>query len=57
MQQDKPSILIRPAREDEQKPLEALQLRASLMNEGDRAYLMAHPEVIELPLQQIKDGR
>lgn len=56
MQKDSPSILIRPAREDEQKPLEALQWRASLENEGDRAFLMANPDVINLPLQQIRDG-
>jgi predicted N-acetyltransferase YhbS len=56
MQKDTPPILIRPAREDEQKPLEALQWRASLENEGDRAFLMANPDVINLPLQQIQDG-
>ena len=56
MEQETPSILVRPAREDEQKSLEALQLRASLMNEGDRAFLLANPDVINLPLQQIQDG-
>lgn len=56
MKQDTPDILIRPALEAEQKPLEALQLRSSLENEGDRAYLMANSDVIELPLHQIQDG-
>jgi N-acetylglutamate synthase-like GNAT family acetyltransferase len=55
MKQDTPDILIRLALEAEQKPLEALQLRSSLENAGDRAFLMANPEVIQLPLQQIRD--
>lgn len=56
MQQHTPEILIRPAHEAEQKALEALQLRSSLENEGDRAFLQANPDVIQLPLQQILDG-
>lgn len=56
MKQDTPDILIRPAQEAEQKPLEALQLRSSLENEGDRALLLANPDVIKIPLQQILDG-
>jgi ribosomal protein S18 acetylase RimI-like enzyme len=37
--------------------LEALQLRASLMNEADRDSLLAHPDAVELPLAQIEAGR
>jgi hypothetical protein len=35
--------VIRPAVVSEQKLLEALQLRASLMNAGDREAILAHP--------------
>lgn len=56
MAADTSNILIRPARPAEQKQLEDLQLRASLENEGDRAFLMANPGIIELPPQQISDG-
>jgi len=56
MKRATPGVLIRSARESEQKPLEELQLRSSLENEGDRAFLMANPDVIQLPLQQILDG-
>jgi len=50
------AIDIRVARRDEQKALEALQWRASLANENDREALLAHPEVVELPLQQLEAG-
>jgi N-acetylglutamate synthase-like GNAT family acetyltransferase len=50
------SFLIRRAVVSEQKALEALQLRASLTNAGDRDALLAHPDAIELPAQQIADG-
>ena len=50
-------VLIRPAILSEQKALEALQLRASLNNAGDREALMAHPDAIELPLEQIAANR
>ena len=36
--------------------MEALQRRASLNNPGDRAALLAHPDAIELPLEQIRAG-
>ena len=49
-------VIVRPARASEQKQLESLQLRASLNNPGDREALLAHPDAIELPLQQIRDG-
>ena len=50
-------ILIRRATVSEQKPLEDLQLRASLTNLGDRDALLAHPDAIELPVAQIVAGR
>ena len=40
----------------DQQALEALQWRASLNNPGDREALLANPEAIELPLQQIEGG-
>lgn len=51
-----PDLFIRAAAASEQKELEALQLRASLTNEGDREALLAHPDAIELPLAQIAAG-
>jgi N-acetylglutamate synthase-like GNAT family acetyltransferase len=50
-------ILIRTASLAEQKALEALQLRASLTNDGDREALLANPDAIEIPLEQIAAGR
>jgi N-acetylglutamate synthase-like GNAT family acetyltransferase len=49
-------FLIRRAVISEQKELEALQLRASLTNAGDRDALLAHPDAIELPIDQIAAG-
>jgi N-acetylglutamate synthase-like GNAT family acetyltransferase len=51
------TILIRPAIVSEQKALEALQMRASLNNVGDREALLANPDAIELPLEQISANR
>ncbi len=48
---------IRRADVSEQKQLEELQLRASLTNAGDRDALLAHPDAIEVPLEQISGGR
>lgn len=48
---------IRRARASEQRALEALQRRASLANEGDRQAILAHPDAIELPLDQIAAGQ
>lgn len=48
-------VIMRPAVASEQKQLEALQWRASLNNPGDRDALLAHPDAIELPLEQIRD--
>jgi GNAT superfamily N-acetyltransferase len=46
----------RPARASERQALEALQRRASLSNPNDREALLAHPDAIELPLDQIVAG-
>ena len=51
------NFVIRQADSSEQKELEHLQLRASLTNAGDREALLAHPDAIELPLEQITSGR
>ena len=50
-------FFVRPALVSERKELEDLQLRASLNNPGDRDSILAHPDAIELPLQQIAEGR
>ena len=50
-------LVIRLARSDEQKTLEALQWRASLEPTEYRDALLAHPEAIALPLEQIETGR
>ena len=41
----------------ERRALEELQRRASLMWEEDRDALLANPDAIELPIEQITDGR
>src|SRR2546430_641435 len=50
------SIVIRPALETERSTLEALQWRASLANPGDRESLLANPDAIVLPVEQIVNG-
>lgn len=40
----------------EHAALEALQMRASLANPGDRAAVEAHPEAVTLPAEQITLG-
>src|SRR5512144_1321276 len=50
------SIVIRPAVQIERSSLEALQWRASLANSGDRDSLLANPDAISLPIEQIADG-
>jgi ribosomal protein S18 acetylase RimI-like enzyme len=47
---------IREAAPSEQKILEDLQLRASLTNAGDREAILAHPDAIALPMEQITAG-
>src|SRR5215813_9593492 len=49
-------LVIRPAVVSEQKELEDLQRRASLTNAGDRDALLANPDAIELPAEQIAAG-
>jgi GNAT superfamily N-acetyltransferase len=49
-------IMIRSALHAEQSSLEALQRRASLANRGDRDALLANPDAIALPAEQIADG-
>ena len=50
------TILIRGAVASEQKNLEELERRAGLANPGDREAILAHPEIIEVPLEQIESG-
>jgi len=50
------AITVRAARADERGALEALQWRASLANEADREALLAHPDAIDLPLEQLAAG-
>ena len=50
------SVRIRLAISSEQKTLEALQRRASLTNAGDRDAILAHPDAVELPMEQIEAG-
>jgi GNAT superfamily N-acetyltransferase len=46
-------VTIRNARPDERAALEALQRKASLANAGDREAILAHPDAIVLPPEQI----
>jgi GNAT superfamily N-acetyltransferase len=48
---------IRAAIPAEREALEALQLRASLSNAGDREAMLANPAAVYLPPEQIQDGR
>jgi GNAT superfamily N-acetyltransferase len=50
------SLALRFGRPEERSLLEALQRRASLMWEEYRPYLLANPDVIELPLAQLQGG-
>jgi N-acetylglutamate synthase-like GNAT family acetyltransferase len=52
-----PQLVIRAATLAEHEQLEALQRRASLALEAYRNDLLAHPEAIELPIEQIKQCR
>jgi GNAT superfamily N-acetyltransferase len=52
----RPPLSIRDARAAEQRSLTELQLRASLHWDAYREQLLAHPDVVELPLDQIEDG-
>jgi GNAT superfamily N-acetyltransferase len=48
-------VSIRTARLDEHAMLESLQRRASLNNPGDRDAILANPDAIELPIEQIAE--
>jgi N-acetylglutamate synthase-like GNAT family acetyltransferase len=48
--------MIRPAVRSERQALEDLQRRASLNNSGDREALLANPDAIDLPVEQIDAG-
>jgi hypothetical protein len=50
------AVSIRAARTDEQRMLESLQRRASLSNPRDRDALLANPDAIALPIEQIAEG-
>ena len=50
-------FFIRLALPSEKLELERLQMRASLANEGDRDALLAHPDAIQVPVEQIAGGR
>ncbi|MEI8256418.1 MAG: GNAT family N-acetyltransferase [Deltaproteobacteria bacterium] len=52
-----PDLHIRFARISEREGLEALQLRASLVWREYRAALLAHPEAIAIPVEQIRERR
>jgi GNAT superfamily N-acetyltransferase len=52
----KHGLVVRRAIEAEQPALEALQWRASLANPEDRDVLLANPDAIALPLEQISHG-
>jgi GNAT superfamily N-acetyltransferase len=49
-------MVIRSALLSERASLEALQWRASLANPGDRDNLLANPDAIAIPVEQIADG-
>ncbi|HEY0628778.1 MAG TPA: GNAT family N-acetyltransferase [Sphingomicrobium sp.] len=49
-------LTIRLARPDERDELEELQRRASAALDEYREQLLAHPDAIELPLEQIEQG-
>jgi ribosomal protein S18 acetylase RimI-like enzyme len=49
-------VCIRSARLDEHAMLEAVQRRASLSNAADRDALLANPDAIALPIEQIDAG-
>jgi GNAT superfamily N-acetyltransferase len=49
-------VRVRPAVVGERERLIAIQWRASLNNPGDRDALLAHPDAIDLPVEQIRKG-
>lgn len=53
MSASQPALAIRFAQAGERQYLEDLQRRASLENEADRPFLIAHPDAIALPADHI----
>lgn len=51
------NLIVRAALSSERKALEDLQWRASLAWEDYREALLGHPDAIDLPLEQITEGR
>lgn len=51
------NVRIRPAVVSEREALESVQRRASLNNPGDREAILAHPDAIEVPPDQIAAGQ
>ncbi len=51
------TIRIRQALPPEQETLTALQMRAALENENDRDGLLAHPDMVAMPMAQIQAGQ
>ena len=49
-------MIIRDGRPDERNALEDLQRRASLMWDEYRPFLLANPDAIALPLDQLRNG-
>jgi GNAT superfamily N-acetyltransferase len=50
-------IVIRAAVPAERKDLEALQWRASIANHGDRDFILANPDAIDIPIGQLDAGQ
>jgi GNAT superfamily N-acetyltransferase len=50
-------VHVRLARPSERLALEALQARASLANPSDREAILANPDAIDLPAEQLDDGQ
>lgn len=53
----KHQVQVRVANPSEKEDLEDLQRRASLSNPGDRESLLAHPDAIDVPQEQLESGR
>jgi GNAT superfamily N-acetyltransferase len=51
------AVHVRLARPSERLALEALQARASLANPSDREAILANPDAIDLPANQLDDGQ
>ena len=50
-------VTLRPAVSSDMDMLSGVFRRASLSNEDDRGYLLAHPEVLELDGDRVREGR